>query len=116
MVGVHGLNHEHIFDIFTKLYDFSGTNIQVISAQDLWKFYKKKQLKIFNPRTWKKADKKKVNIYQLVEFFILHHPSAHYILDECPLLTSSGKYRIPSMHIDYCIRDKLKDSCSFSDN
>ena len=83
MVGVDGKgivdDHHHIFDIFTKLYDFSGSNVQVkvMSAQDLWKFYESEI---------KGADKKKVNIYQLVEFFVRHHPFAHYILDECPFL------------------------------
>ena len=128
MVGVNERgkvdDHEHIFDIFTKLYDFSGTNVQVISAQDLWKFYEKKigeyenskhpvkflnprtwkNAKIFNPSTWRKALKKNVDIYELVLFFILHHPSAHYILDECPFLTRFGKYRIPNVQIDYCIK------------
>ena len=74
--------HEHIFDIFTKLYDFLGSNVQVMSAQDLWKFYESKN---------KGADKKKVNIYQLVEFFVRHHPFAHYILDECPFLKKRTK-------------------------
>ena len=27
--------HEHIFDIYTKLYDFHGSNVNVKSAQDL---------------------------------------------------------------------------------
>ena len=31
---------EYIFDIYTKLYDFVGTNVNVLSAQDLWEFYK----------------------------------------------------------------------------
>ena len=75
--------HEHIFDIFTKLYDFLGSNVQMMSAQDLWKFYDSKN---------KGADKEEVNIYQLVEFFIRHHPHGHYILDECPFLKEMESY------------------------
>ena len=76
-------DHKYIFDIFTKEYDFLGSDIQVISAQDLWRFYQDRN---------KGADKKKVNIYQLVDFFVRHHPFAHYILDECPFLrVGSGK-------------------------
>ena len=70
-------DHQHIFDIFTKLYDFSGSNVQVMSAKDLWKFYESKN---------KGADKKYVNIYQLVKFFVRNHPHGHYIIDECSLL------------------------------
>ena len=68
---------EFIFDIFTKLYDFLGSNVQVKSAQDLWEFYEGRN---------KGADKLAVNVYELVEFFICHHPYGHYILDECPIL------------------------------
>ena len=96
MVGVNkkGIvdEHEHIFDIFTRTYDFLGSNVQVISAQDLWKFYNDKnpEVKIFKKIIWRKAaDRKKINIYQLVEFFIRHHPSGHYVLDECPFLKIS---------------------------
>ena len=53
---------EYIFDVYTKHYDFLGSNVQVISAQDLWSFYKARN---------NGADKKKINIYQLVDFFVL---------------------------------------------
>ena len=69
--------HESIFDIYTKIYDFAGTNILVISAQDLWSFYQSKV---------KGVDRKDVIIYELVEFFILRHPNGHFIFDECPIL------------------------------
>ena len=84
--------HEHIFDIFTKTYDFMASNIQVKSAQDLWKFYVERnpEVKILNKFIWKQAaDRKKITIYQLIEFFIRHHPSGHYVLDECPFLAHS---------------------------
>ena len=71
--------HERIFDIYSKIYDFVGTNVQVISAQDLWSFYSSKV---------KGVDRKDVIIYTLVEFFILHHLNAHYIFDECPIFNS----------------------------
>ena len=73
--------HERIFDIYTKIYDFAGTNILVINAQDLWSFYKSK----VRMSTWIKVDQTDVIIYELVEFFILHHPNGHYIFDECPI-------------------------------
>ena len=87
MVGVNERgfvdDHQHIFDIFTKLYDFSGSDVQVMSAQDLWKFYEKKN---------KGANKWKVDIYQLVEFFVHHHPNGHFVLDECPFI-QRNEYR-----------------------
>ena len=73
--------HERIFDIYTKIYDFAGTNILVINAQDLWSFYKSK----VRMSTWIKVDQTDVIIYELVEFFIFHHPNGHYIFDECPI-------------------------------
>ena len=39
--------HEHIFDLYTKLYDFQGTNVKVISAQDLRDFYESKHKPAF---------------------------------------------------------------------
>ena len=73
--------HEHLFDIFTKLYDFSGGKVQVLSAQDLWTFYESRN---------KGAKREDVDIYTLVEFFIQHHPNGHFILDECPFLKVLG--------------------------
>ena len=69
--------HEHIFDLYTKGYDFLGTNFQVISAQDLWTFYESKN---------KGVNRRDVNIYVLVEFFVKHHSNGHFIIDECPFL------------------------------
>ena len=74
--------HEHIFDIYTKEYDFLGCEVQVISAQDLWKFYKSRN---------KDAYLTKVDIYFLVVFFIQRHPDGHYVLDECPFLRRSRR-------------------------
>jgi len=67
--------HEHIFDIYTKLYDFVGCDVKVISAQDLWDFYESK-----HPG----ADKKKTDVYTMAEFFVDQHSNGHFIVDECP--------------------------------
>ena len=80
MVGVYkeyADKHEHIFDLYTKEYDFFGTDVQVISAQDLWTFYESKN---------KGVNREGVNIYDLVEFFVEHHSNGHFITDECPFL------------------------------
>ena len=87
MVGVTSYGtvdeDEYIFDIYTKLYDFHGSYVKVVSAQDLWAFYKSMN---------KGAKREDVDIYFLVEFFIQHHPNGHFILDECPfLLTKDSK-------------------------
>ena len=74
--------YEHLFDIFTKLYDFSGCKVQVLSAQDLWTFYQSEN---------EGAKGNAVSIYDLVEFFIQHHPNGHFIFDECPFLRTKGR-------------------------
>ena len=87
--------HEHIFDMYTKEYDFVGSNVRVISAQDLWKFYasKNKGMKLFNIFTLvEEAKREKVDIYFLVEFFIKHHRNGHFVLDECPF-SKQGRYK-----------------------
>ena len=76
--------HEHIFDIYSKGYDFLGTNVKVKSAQDLWSFYESKN---------KGADRKNFDIYFLIEYFVKHHPNGHYVLDEFPIMTTACKYR-----------------------
>ena len=70
-------NDEYIFDIYTKVYDFDGSHVKVISAQDLLAFYESKN---------KGARRRDVDIYDLVEFLIQHYPNGHFILDECPFL------------------------------
>ena len=91
MVGVNKdgfvAEHEHIFDIFTKIYDDLGSDVEVLSAQDLWSFYRSHYLK----RNIKKYRENIQNdIYVLVEFFIQHHSNGHFIIDECPFL-ANGK-------------------------
>ena len=68
---------EYIFDIYTKAYDFHGSHVKIISAQDLLVFYQSKD---------KGAMRKDVDIYFLVDFFIQNHPNGHFIIDECPIL------------------------------
>ena len=73
--------HEHIFDIYTKLYDYIlGSDVKVISAQDLWKFYESKH---------KGTDRSKIDVYKVAEFFVDQHPNGHYVIDECPFKTNS---------------------------
>ena len=74
-------DHQHIFDVYTKIYDFLGSNVQVISAQDMWAFYEARN---------HGADKKKINIYELVEYFVRHHLNGHFVLDECPFIRDSA--------------------------
>ena len=82
MIGGIVDEYEHLFDIYSKTYDFPARNVQVLSAQDLWKFYKQKRWYKWNKRS-------NFNIYELVEFFIHHHPNGHFVLDECPFLRTS---------------------------
>lgn len=89
MVGVNekGIvdEYEHIFDLFTKMYDFHGSDVHVISAQDLWHFFASKN---------KVVNRENVDIYILVEYFVQHHPEGNFVTDECPFLKGSK----------YCIR------------
>ena len=71
--------YEHIFDIYTKWYDFVGSNVKVLSAQDLRDFYKSKH------------QGKVADVYQMAEFFVDEHSNGHFILDECPFKYGKGK-------------------------
>ena len=89
LVGVDELGyiydeHKHIFDLYTKLYDFKGTKVKVKSAQDLWKFYMSKQ---------KHANKEDIDVYKMAEFFIKRHSNGHFVVDECPFRRQS-KYNL----------------------
>ena len=76
----------YIFDLYTQFYEFFGTDVKVISSQDLWQFYEKD-----NPT----SKKKDVNVYVLLEYFVEHHSTGHFIIDECPfLLDLESKYTI----------------------
>ena len=76
--------YEHIFDLYSKLYDFQGTNVKIISAQDLWDFYKAKNNHV---------NKKAIDVYKMAEFFIEEHSNGHFVVDECPFQGRS-KYNI----------------------
>ena len=106
MVGIHveyveemGNNvmfvaeHEHIFDIYSKEYDFHGTDVKVISAQDLWTFYESRN---------KGANPKHYDIYFLIEYFVKHHPNGHFILDEFPIMTTACKCEKVNSISKYC--------------
>ena len=74
---------EHIFDVLTKDYDFIDTDVKVLSAQDLLKFYNNNQdTKLLTQH---------VDIYNLVQFFMKNNPDGHFIIDECPVLKQKGK-------------------------
>ena len=79
--------HEHIFDIYTKQYDFFACNVKVISAQDLNKFYAKHhKLETFRNffRIKRVNRRKKVDVYTMAEFFVVQHSNGHFVVDECP--------------------------------
>ena len=79
--------HAHIFDIYTKEYDFFGFNVKVISAQDLRDFYKKHhKMKTFRNSLLGN----KVDVYTMAIFFIGQHPNGHFVVDECPFRTKAG--------------------------
>ena len=67
---------EHIFDIYTKAYDFLGHDVKVKSAQDLWDFYEANH---------KGSVRRKIDIYTIAEYFVEQHSNGHYVVDECPL-------------------------------
>jgi len=73
-------DHEHIFDIYTKTYDFISSDVDVKSAQNIWESYEEQN---------KGSDKKNIDIYSLVERFVQKHPNASYVLDEVPFLWSN---------------------------
>ena len=85
--------YEYIFDLFTKIYDFQGSNVQVISAHDLWAFYESKN---------KGANRVDVDVFILVEYFVQNHANGHFIIDECPLLP-----REPSMFSKNHLSNKI---------
>ena len=80
--------HEHIFDIYTKEYDFIGSNVKAVSAQDLRNFYTKHH-KIATFCNFLRG--REVNVYTMAEFFVDQHPNGHFVVDECPFLEASGK-------------------------
>ena len=83
--------YEHIFDIYTKEYDFRGSNVKVISAQDLRNFYTKHhKLDTFRNFFRRKAQIKKVDVYTMAEFFVEQHSNGHFVVDECLFKTGDS--------------------------
>ena len=80
--------HEHIFDLYTKLYDFDGVNVNVLSAQDLLSFYQRQNILQRMRRPYRNVTN--TDIYSLVKFFVESNPDGHFILDECPFYKESG--------------------------
>ena len=91
---------EHIFDILTKLYDFNDTDVEVLSAQDLLKFY----------QGWQKITPND-DIYTFVEFFMKNHSEGHFIIDECPILkirtSGAGKMVICKVFQNYSFQNYI---------
>ena len=85
LVGVDKIGfvdeHEHIFDLYTKLYDFQGSNVKVISAQDLQTFYTSNH---------KMEYTKKIDVYTMAKFFVEKHSNGHFVVDECPFRKPRG--------------------------
>ena len=83
LVGVdkYGIvdDYEHIFDIYTRLYDFDSSEAVFKSAQDLFNFFDSKN---------KGRDNTMVDVYTLVEYFVKHHPNGNFVLDEVPFLAN----------------------------
>ena len=89
LVGVdkYGIvdDYEHIFDIYTRFYDFDSSDVHFQSVQDLFNFYESKN---------QGSDKGSVDIYTLVEYFVKHHPNGHFVLDEVPFLLKKRECKI----------------------
>ena len=83
--------HEHIFDIYTKAYDFLGHDVEVKSAQDLWEFYEANHTG---------ADREDIDVYTAAEYFVEQHSNGHYVVDECPFKRRIGKLKNNSLIID----------------
>ena len=95
--------HEHIFDIYTKWYDFLGSNVKVLSAQDLRDYYKSKHPDSSTSDTDTGSNDSsdsdasysdtcdstsEADVYQMAEFFVEEHSNGHFIVDECPFKRS----------------------------
>jgi len=74
-------DHESIFDIYSKTFEFLTSDVKFKSSQDLKSYYDSQ-----NNVSDSHSDQQKLDIYTLVEYFVKHHPDAHYVLDEVPFL------------------------------
>ena len=74
--------YQFVFDLVTKWYDFGKTNVNFLDVRMLGDHYEK--------TTGKKSYD--VDSYTLSLQFIKDHPNSHYIFDEVPFISASGKY------------------------
>ena len=65
----------YIFDVKSEM-ELVEHKIEFMSCQDLLKYYQKE--------TGTKGEK--MNVYELVQFFIKKNPNGYYLLDEVPLI------------------------------
>ena len=72
-------DYEHIFDIYSKQCDFKSSNEIIKSVQCLWEFSDCQN---------DSDEEEKIDIYTLVDYFLLNHRNGHCILDEVPFLRS----------------------------
>ena len=91
-------DHESIFDIYTRSYEFLTSDVSFKSAQDLKAYYDAQKKKTnrgncFACTSGGESDDEELDIYSLVEFFVEQHPNAHYVLDEVPFMASECKCR-----------------------
>ena len=80
----------YFYDIRSKM-ELERYGINFLSAQDLKSFYEEEMSKSILESSGKQSEdmcekKKESNIYDLVEYFMKHHPDGYYFLDEVPFI------------------------------
>ena len=69
----------YLYDVATEM-ELQGFRIKFLSAKDIKEYYKKHHPKF---------DEKKVDIYEMVLFFIKMHKESSFFFDEVPFFTES---------------------------
>ena len=118
MAGVHEDGsideHEYIFDIYTKEYDFQSYDVKAKSMQDIksyvianWNKYKARYRGEIDKleKEWIERNRrgerleemygfirKKIDVYSSLKFFVSHHSNGHYVFDECPITQKSSRF------------------------
>ena len=67
----------YIFDVKSEV-ELEKHKIKFMSCQDLLEYYQKET----------GMNGEKMNVYELVQFFIKKNPNGHYLFDEVPLIKS----------------------------